>query len=383
MDNPPPQRQISLKWPLTISAVLLLIIIAAGLSPRGFRLANKVSWLEDKAGIRFKRFGIAYSHSLNDSIRPSMDGADGFSIQIALKPATHRRSKFQFILALHDGKDSEQLVIGQWRSNLIFMNGDDYAYRRRIRRMTVDLASQSPSARFITLTSGKEGTRLYLDGKIVNTQKDLNLKIPPGGNLRLLLGNSVYGKQPWSGEILGLAFYNRILSSQKAAIHFDRWSKDRIFSFAKDEKASLLYLFDEMEGLIALDHSGGGYHLQIPLRMHVFERQILNLPSIEFTAQSSFIRDILINLFGFMPFGFVLFATLIRFGGLLERHPVLFTAATCLFVSLTIEIFQAWIPSRSSHLLDLVFNTLGGWVGALIGRVQGFQVLGSGGDQVY
>ena len=255
--------------------MLLLIILAAGLKPRGFGLANKVSWIKGQAGIRFSRFGIAFTNPFNDSSPANFSGTDDFSLEIALKPASYRGRRFKFILALHSGEDSEQLVMGQWRSWFIVMNGDDYAYRRKTKRISVEAAnavSSSPTARFVTITSGKEGTRIYLDGEHLRTQRDLMLKIPPSGNARLLLGNSVYGRHPWRGDIYGLALYRHTITSREAADHFQRWAEDRSFSYAEDGNAFALYLFDEKAGTAALDHAGGNLHLEIPSRMQVFRK---------------------------------------------------------------------------------------------------------------
>ncbi len=368
MNNLPIKKQIPLKWLIGLSVVLLLIILAAGLKPRGFRLTNKVSWIKDRPGIRFSKYSIAYTNPLDDLIVSQKSDPDGFSMEIALKPASYRRHRFKFILALHDGKDSEQLVMGQWHSWIIVMNGDDYAYRRKTKRIAADAAdaaSPSPAARFVTITSGKEGTRIYLDGEPVRTHKGLTLKIPPGENARLLLGNSVYGKHSWRGDIYGLALYRHTLTAREAADHFKRWAEDRSFSYAADGNVFALYLFDEKAGTRALNHAGGNLHLEIPSRMQVLEKRILAPPWKDFKFNRSFITDIIINLFGFIPFGFILFATLIRLGGAFEKHGVIITVAFCFSVSFAIEILQAWIPSRNSHIQDLLLNTLGAWIGAI------------------
>jgi len=365
LNNLPTQKHIPLKWLIGLSVVLLLILLAAGLKPRGFGLANKVSWIKGQAGIRFSKFGIAFTNPFKDSSPANFSGTDDFSLEIALKPASYRGRRFKFILALHSGEDSEQLVMGQWRSWFVVMNGDDYAYKKKIKRLSVDAASPSPTTRFVTVTSGKEGTRIYLDGEYLRSQKDLMLKIPPGGNARLLLGNSVYGRHPWQGDIYGLALYRHTITSREAAVHFQRWAEDRSFSYAEDGKAFALYLFDEKAGTAALDHAGGNLHLEIPSRMQVLEKKVLAPPWQGFGFNRSFIADMMINLFGFIPFGFILFATSIRFGETFEKHGVLITVVFCFSVSLTLEIIQAWIPSRSSHMLDLLLNTLGGWVGVI------------------
>ena len=133
----PNLKQIPLKWLVCLSVALLLIILIAGLRPKWFRFANDVNWIADRSGIRFGRTGIAYTNPLNDLIKENISNTDGFSMEIALKPASYRGRRFRFILALHDGKDSDQLVMGQWRSWFIVMNGDDYAYKRKIGRISV------------------------------------------------------------------------------------------------------------------------------------------------------------------------------------------------------------------------------------------------------
>lgn len=345
--------------------MFLLIILTAGLRPKGFRLANNVSWIKEQAGIRFGRIGIAFTNFFNDSILAGINDVDDFSMEIALKPANLLGHRFKFILALHNGKDSEQLIMGQWRSWFVVMNGDDYAYRKKINRITVDAALPSQTARFVTITSGKEGTRIYLDGEHMSTQKDLTLKLPPGGNTRLLLGNSVYGKHYWQGDIYGLALYRHTVTSREAADHFKRWIEDRSFLYAEDGNSFALYLFDEKEGTTVLEHAGSNLHIEIPSMMQVLEKRILAPPWQGFRFNRSSIADIIINFCGFIPFGFILFATLARLGGAYEKHGVFITIAFCFSVSFSLEILQAWIPSRDSHMRDLLLNTLGGWMGAI------------------
>jgi len=333
------------------------------LRPKWFRFSNEVAWIADQPGIRFSRFGIAFTNPFNNAIKESISAADGFSIEIALKPASFHGHKFRFILSFHNGDDSDQFIMAQWLSDIIFMNGDDYDYTRKTKRITINADSASPAVRFVTISTGKEGTCVYVDGKPVRTKKDLRLIIPKGEKVRLLLGNSVYGKHHWRGDVYGLALYNYPLSQQDAGLHFNRWSNDRDFSFAANSKPIVLYLFDENGGTRALDHAGFGHHLEIPSRIQIFKRSILAPPWKEFGFTRGYLLDVFVNLAGFIPFGFVLVALLNRLGGIYTKRAVLITVALCFMLSLSIEIIQSWIPSRSSHTLDLMLNTLGAWLG--------------------
>lgn len=75
--------------------------------------------------------------------------------------------------------------------------------------------------------------------------------------------------------------------------------------------------------------------------------------------------DVWLNIAGFLPFGFLLAASL-RSG----RKPgrvVLWVLAASLSLSFAVEFTQNWLPGRIASNLDLATNTLGGVLGALAG----------------
>jgi VanZ like family/Concanavalin A-like lectin/glucanases superfamily len=360
------QNQISLKYLVVLSVAILFGILIFGLKPNGFYFSNGVNWIIDQPGIRFTKYGIAYSSPFVELIGDNISEPNGFSIEMVLKPKNYLKERVNFILSLHNGKDSNQLLMGQWGSWIILMNGDDYDHKRRTKRIAVDIASLSPTTRFVTITTGQEGTEVYLDGQFVRRKKNLTLKIPNGSKTRLLLGNSVDGKRSWQGDIYGLALYGYTLTAQDAALHFDKWNKVKNFSFAKKEKPFALYVFDEKVGERAFDHAGGNNHLKIPSRFHILEKKILSSIWTTFKFTRIIIRDIIINFAGFIPLGFFLTATFNKLGGAFEKQDVLIAVSFCFAVSLIIEIFQAWLPSRSSDILDLILNTLGALIGSIM-----------------
>jgi glycopeptide antibiotics resistance protein len=74
-------------------------------------------------------------------------------------------------------------------------------------------------------------------------------------------------------------------------------------------------------------------------------------------------EDLLLNIAGFVPFGFVLAALLRRRFG--RGSTFILASFTGMLLSLLIETQQAWMPSRTSSLLDLILNTAGTVVGAI------------------
>jgi len=107
-------------------------------------------------------------------------------------------------------------------------------------------------------------------------------------------------------------------------------------------------------------------NFEIPSRMQILDKKVLSLTWDRFNFNSRFIRDIIINLIGFIPLGFFLNATFVKAGGSFERHGVLITVVLCITVSLAIKTLQAWMPSRSSDCLDFVLNTLGALLGVML-----------------
>jgi len=362
-------KTIQHKWSLYCLVAVFLAILFLGIRPKDFSSTNGVNWIADRDGIHFRKYGISYTDHFNGKIEDNTSKSNNSSFEIALKIEKPYKNGFNFIFAVHNGKDSDQLLLAQWRSWIILMNGDDYAYKRKTNRIFFDTALLPDGPLFLTMTSGSDGTKLYCDGKLIQEKKDLTLGLPRGSKSRLLLGNSVYGTNPWEGDVYGFAFYRSTLTDEAIAGHFNRWSEEHNFSFAKTDKPLVLFLFNEKEGEWANDHAAGSNALNIPNTMQLLEKKILLPPWQEFKFDQNIIEDILLNMIGFMPLGFFLFAALNRRDGNSMEYGILITAILCFGVSLFIEIVQAWIPSRSSSMMDLISNTFGGWIGSITFKI--------------
>jgi len=249
------------------------------LNPKGFYISNNVKWIDDQNGIHFGKYGIAYTNSPFNFFASHSHTPTSLSVEIALKPDISNEKRFKFLLVMHNGEDSKQLLFGQWRSSIILMNGDDYDGTQGKRRLAHRRALLPQKIQFLTITSGEEGTKLYLDGQLAKAKKDLVLEVPNGRTkAQLVIGNSVYGRHSWTGDIYGLALYEYGLTAKDVESHFKRWSEERNFSFAKEDAPKVLYTFDEKGGEKAFDHSVEKHHLEIPTKMQILKRQILVAP---------------------------------------------------------------------------------------------------------
>lgn len=358
--------KVRYKLLVALSFVILMIVLFFGLRGIGFYFSNDVAWLKYEAGLRFEKYGVAYTFVDDDQIKDTISSTESFSIEIAAKPRDIDLEGFNIMLSLHDGEDHSQLIVGQWESYIIVMNDNDYSNSRKIKRISAEVFSEPPEKLLVTITTGDEGTKLYVDGKLVEARSDLVLNIPKKNTLKIILGNSVYGKHSWRGEVYGLAFYADRLGPEIIENRFNAWSKNHIFPYAKDEKPFLFFSFNEREGTEVKDYITGIQKLNIPVRYHILKKHFISPPWKDFKANKSFFNDFINNLLGFIPLGFILCALFIQSGGIFRKKAILFSVVSCFLVSLGIEVTQAWIPSRSSQVLDLMLNTIGAFIGTIV-----------------
>jgi VanZ family protein len=266
---------------------------------------------------------------------------------------------------MHDGADRRQLAIWQYGTSLIVMNGDDYSSKeRRPRIVGRDVLSPQRTSYF-TITSGEHGTLLYVDGMFAagNSNWKLAMPVEGGDQLRLVLGHSVYGKYAWMGDLHGLAISGKALSEDAVMRRFERWAKDRNFDFLKQESTMLLFTFADTNGDSFVDESGRNLTLVLPEHMTVLKKTFLSPPWRHLNWSHVASVDAVVNVVGFIPLGVVLYGFLQGFSGQFNKHKGLLAVIVCMFLSLGIELSQAWIPTRYSTQLDLILNTFGAWLG--------------------
>ena len=168
--------------------------------------------------------------------------------------------------------------------------------------------------------------------------------------------------------MFGLAIYTHTLAPDAIARHFALWKKTRDFSMAVSANPEILYLLDDVPGQQAFNRMGDTRYLIIPAKVQILKKEILSLPW-DHMRWAVFWKDAGVNFWGFVPLGFFLSALMVDFGRINARRNYLYGVGLCFILSLGIELTQAWIPSRSSQLLDLVLNTLGGVAGIVLQRL--------------
>ncbi len=88
--------------------------------------------------------------------------------------------------------------------------------------------------------------------------------------------------------------------------NYNDWQSGNISRLSEHPDLVSLYSFSEGSGKIIDDHTMNHNDIIIPENYRILRYNFLTLPGEYFEINRSFIVDIIINLLGFMPFGFLL-----------------------------------------------------------------------------
>jgi VanZ family protein len=190
---------------------------------------------------------------------------------------------------------------------------------------------------------------------------------------QLVIGNSSVTTDTWSGYLKGLAIYNRELTASQVTQHYQSWLGSGHPGVSAPDRAVALYLFNEGSGDAVHNQVDPATDLVIPERFFVLHEPFLERPWNEYYPGWHYWKDIGMNIAGFFPLGFFFYA----YFSLVRRveHPATVTIAFGFAVSLTIEVLQAFLPTRNSGTTDLITNTLGTAVGVMVYEHRAVQIL--------
>jgi len=240
----------------------------------------------------------------------------------------------------------------------------DDLHRATARRLYVDKAFRQPVPVFVTITSGAHGTAIYTDGVLARMAPQFLLPARAFTG-RLVLGDSAGQTDSWSGQLLGLAIYRRELTAPQVLRHYETWTKGGQPDLSKDENITAVYLFNERTGNVVHNQVRSGVDLHIPEKYVVLDKIFLEPFWKEFSMSRSYWESALKNIVGFIPFGFCVFPCLSAHK---FKRAALTTVILGTLVSLTIEVLQAYLPTRDSGTTDLFTNTLGTYIGVVAFR---------------
>jgi VanZ like protein/concanavalin A-like lectin/glucanase superfamily protein len=356
----PPERN-----PLIVLCIIAaLLLMYATLWPFNPYPHNDVSWLPDANGIRFGGSGIVWSDA---PLRPvsSAPSPDSCAIEIYLFPVTSDDAGNFLTFSSEDNLDA--VFLRQWRESLlIYESKPQNAPGPKLVDFEIDDALRVKQLAVVTISSGEQGTTVYVDGKLASSDPHFRIHLTDLYR-KVVLGTSPSNFEVWHGEIRGLAIYDREVSLAQAAAHHAEWTSSSSSPVVSAEDANHVlarYDFRERGGKIIRSEFGSPPPLTIPAHFSVPHKPLLASPIDEFQWDASWRRDVIENILGFMPFGFVLCGlfALSRPRG----QAILMAMLVGGLLSLSVEFLQYYIPRRDSSLTDVISNTTGSLLGALI-----------------
>jgi hypothetical protein len=341
---------------ICIAAVVAVLI--ATLWPFNPFPRNGVAWLRPTGGLKFEGAGLVMS---SEPLKPpETQTTESYSLELMLWPASTQLKST--MLAFYTPTRPRQLLVRQYKDSL---------------QVTHDAAIESDSTNtikfevehffrprrlvLVTISSGSNGTAVYLDGQPADFFSRFKISRSELSG-QIILGTAAVNYAPWEGELRGLAIYSKELTPEDALRHFQQWA-DRSVPPDLDHVIAR-YFFAEGSGREVRNQVAARPQLKIPVSFSVPHKDLLRSAPKEFKADWRYAKDVLENIAGFVPLGFLVCAYFAPNGD--RWKAILIAAIACGVLSFVIEVLQYYIPRRGSGTTDIITNTLGAALGATL-----------------
>jgi VanZ like family/Concanavalin A-like lectin/glucanases superfamily len=343
-----------------ICLAVVCVVLTLGLWPF-HSPENDVSWLRDRSGLRFGKSSTVFSSHAFET--KTVENESSGSVEIWLQP--RRIWDSGTFLAFYTTGNPHQFSLRQFNGGLELQAGirnDPDAAKTAIVYLKNTFVRSGPV--FLGITSGINGMSVYVDGVPAKAEPHVQLSAKDLTG-RLVLGDSPGQGDSWSGHLLGVAIYGRELTPTQVLRHYQTWGDRGRPEICGGERNLALYLFGERAGRIIHDSAGSGVNLYLPEKYTVLDQIFLEPFWKEFSMSRSYWAAVVKNVVGFIPFGFCFYACLC---GHRVKSAAIATVILGTATSLTIEVLQAYLPTRDSGMTDIFTNTLGTWIGIVTCR---------------
>lgn len=345
----------------TICGLILCCVLVAGLWPF-HRPGNQVSWLQSSDGLSFGHYGVVMSSSALQTAR--FPGDEACSIEIWLQPSPIHNN--HTILTFYKPENPRQFSLSKWETGVVLRKEvRSKRHQVSVHEAFVSNVFHDRKPVFVSITSDGQSSKVYLDGVSVRPNRDFAFSAKDLTG-QLVLGSSPVSSDGWYGQLLGFALYRRHLTPTQILSDYEAWTKGNGPEVADGELSVAVYRFDEHQGAVVHNRVSQGPNLYIPQHFVLLDQPMLQSPWREFRWTRGYWLDVLVNIAGFVPLGFFFCAWLSQ-GNRTKAAVITLLAGAA--TSLTIELLQAYLPTRNSGVNDLFTNTLGTYVGVVLYRV--------------
>ncbi len=345
-----------------ICGIAITAVLVGTLWPFNPFPPNRVHWLPEARGIGFDGAGLVISKA---PLRPTETRArQSCTLELLFKPASIESA--YTILSFYTPNNPKQFLVRQWTDGLL-VSHDVVDAKNKVKRtkFDVDHAFQVRKLVLVTIVSGPNGTVVYTNGRQAQVFPRFTISLSELSG-QIVVGASPVDYQPWVGEIRGLAIYSSELTPAEVVKHYKGWTDGSGVDPSDVHGAVALYSFTERTGREIHNAVVSGPDLEIPKNFAVPHKAVLTSPSREFEASWRYVKDLFLNVVGFVPVGWVVcaYSALTRSRG----KAILCTILAAGTLSFVIEVLQAYIPQRISGTTDIITNTLGAAIGAIFAR---------------
>jgi VanZ family protein len=346
-----------------LCVVAIIAVLFGTLWPFNPWPANRVTWLPDGNGLQFGRDAVVFSKEPLPAAQ-DLSAGKSCSLELLLRPGSVVVS--DTILGFYLPDNSPHLLVRQWSDSLLVTH-DSVNAEGKIKhiKFDVDHAFQTGNLLLLTITSGPNGTTVYRNA--ARPQSFSKFSISPSElSGQIVLGTSPVDYRPWLGEIRGLAIYSKELTPAEVSRHYAEWTAAHPANPRDEDGAIARYAFSEGAGREIHNDVATGPSLKIPASFAVPHKAMLTSAVKEFEPNRLYVEDVMANIVGFIPLGMIL-GVYFAFGHSRSRA-ILYATLAGSFLSFIIEVLQAYIPRRVSGTTDIITNTLGALIGAVVAR---------------
>lgn len=341
-----------------LSLGMALAFLAIGWWPFSPAPRNRIGWISPGPGLAFDSPGVGFTSRA--VLGDGHELPEAFSLELVIAPRGGMRAATQYILSLHDGRLPSAFAICQWKAELL-LRIPDAANVRGFREVAV--GGLDGPARVYTIVCRRTGTEVFIDGQL--SGRFPHFRVPAAALCgRLVLGDAAGGKQPWSGNVFGLALLDRELDLRHLRRRTEAWQSRQVEELLRDPGIVALFQLDDSAGRQARNAISPGSPLELPERYGVVQKQAFSFPVSRWEFWRTGRWDAVVNLLGFVPFGLLTFLWLDLLGVRKPWRSVLIATLVGFVWSAVIETGQIWLPTRVSSATDLILNTSGSLVGA-------------------
>ncbi len=335
--------------PLAAFGVYTLLVVVACLWPFNFHQQNLARW-NPAGGLHFSAPSIAYAAADLSALKKG----DAFTILLKWSPdrgwnSRHRARIFAYGL----DEDHQNLALEDDGVHMVLVLSSGTGHRPVEAYLPRPAKAHVPGWAAFTFNGRK--IEAFSDGRKASSARAEHIKLSAwDGAYPLVFGAMGDGKRPWNGVLDSCAIYGRVCSREEL--------KHPAKLLA--ESSPLVYVpFRGNEGSASAALPAQVVRLILPDQFVPLHHEILR--SVELRSRD--VLDIILNVAGFVPFGFLLSSYLGQRG-----IPFLYSVVLALLcagaLSVSLEVLQAFIPERYSSSTDVVSNMLGAIPGALLSR---------------